>query len=42
MDTHREADPLTKAADAIEINSSNIDINGVVDIISTYIDGILN
>ncbi len=42
MDTHREADPLTKAADAIEINSSNVDINGVVDIISTYIDGILN
>lgn len=38
MDTHREVDPLTKAEDAVEINSSDLDINGVVNVISDYID----
>lgn len=41
IDTHREADPLVKAEDAIEVDSSNLDIYGVVDLISTYIDNLL-
>ncbi|MEG0774806.1 (d)CMP kinase [Clostridium sp.] len=41
IDTHREADPLVKAEDAIEVDSSNLDIYGVVDLISTYIDKLL-
>lgn len=36
-DTHRETDPLRKADDAIEIDSTNLDINGVVDVINNYI-----
>lgn len=41
IDTHRAADPLVKAEDAIEVDSSNLDIYGVVDLISTYIDNLL-
>ncbi|WP_138206882.1 (d)CMP kinase [Haloimpatiens lingqiaonensis] len=40
IDSNREISPLTKAEDAIEIDSSNLDIPGVVDKISYYIDGI--
>lgn len=40
IDSNREISPLTKAEDAIEIDSSNLDILGVVDKISYYIDGI--
>lgn len=36
-DTHREADPLRKADDAIEIDTTDLDINGVVDVITEYI-----
>ena len=38
VDTHREANPLTKAKDAIEIDSSSLDIDGVVDKIIGYIN----
>lgn len=38
IDTHREITPLTKAEDAIEIDSSFLDINGVVDKIIGYIN----
>lgn len=37
IDTHRETDPLRKADDAIEIDSTNLDINGVVSVIGDYI-----
>ncbi|MBU3110815.1 (d)CMP kinase [Clostridium lacusfryxellense] len=33
-DTHRAVNPLTKAKDAIEIDSSNLDIDGVVQVIT--------
>lgn len=36
-DTHRDADPLKKADDAIEIDTTSLDINGVVNIINEYI-----
>lgn len=36
-DTHRATDPLKKADDAIEIDTTNLDINGVVDVINDYI-----
>ncbi|AVK46680.1 MULTISPECIES: (d)CMP kinase [Clostridium] len=36
-DTHRATDPLKKAEDAIEIDSTNLDINGVVNVIAEYI-----
>ena len=36
-DTHRATDPLKKADDAIEIDSTSVDINGVVEIINEYI-----
>lgn len=36
-DTHRSTDPLKKADDAIEIDTTNLDINGVVDLINDYI-----
>lgn len=36
-DTHRATDPLKKAEDAIEIDSTNLDINGVVETINEYI-----
>ena len=36
-DTHRETDPLKKADDAIEIDSTSLDINGVVKVINDYI-----
>ncbi|WP_294155788.1 (d)CMP kinase [uncultured Clostridium sp.] len=36
-DTHRETDPLRKADDAIEIDSTSLDINGVVDEINKVI-----
>lgn len=36
-DTHRATDPLRKADDAIEIDSTNLDILGVVDTINEYI-----
>ena len=38
VDTHREVNPLTKAKDAIEIDSSSLDIDGVVDEIIGYIN----
>lgn len=41
-DTHREVDPLMKAEDAIEIDSSMLDISGVVDTMSVYIDRFLS
>jgi cytidylate kinase len=37
-DSHREFSPLTKAKDAIEIDSSALNINGVVDKIVEYIN----
>lgn len=37
IDTHRATDPLKKAEDAIEIDSTNLDINGVVNVIVDYI-----
>lgn len=37
-DTHRETDPLKKADDAIEIDSTSLDINGVVNTINEYIE----
>ncbi len=37
-DSHRKIDPLTKANDAIEIDSSTMDIKEVVDLISEYIN----
>lgn len=36
-DTHRATDPLKKAEDAIEVDSTNLDINGVVNVIAEYI-----
>lgn len=36
-DTHRATDPLKKADDAIEIDSTSVDINGVVEIINEHI-----
>lgn len=38
IDTHREVTPLIKADDAIEIDSSALDINGVVETIVGYIN----
>jgi cytidylate kinase len=38
IDTHREITPLVKADDAIEIDSSALDINGVVETIVGYIN----
>ncbi len=38
IDSHREVDPLRKAEDAIEIDSSLMDINDVVNEISKYIN----
>ena len=37
-DSHRKIDPLTKAKDAIEIDSSSMNIKEVVDVISQYIN----
>ena len=37
-DSHREIDPLCKAEDAVEIDSSLMDIQEVVNAISKYID----
>lgn len=37
-DTHRATDPLRKAEDAIEIDTTNLDINGVVNKINEYIE----
>ena len=37
-DTHRATDPLRKADDAIEIDTTNLDINGVVSTIIEYIE----
>ncbi len=38
IDTHREVTPLIKSKDAIEIDTSFMDINQVVDTISAYIE----
>lgn len=38
IDTHREVNPLTKAKDAIEIDSSALNINGVAETIVEYIN----
>ncbi|MCB2288313.1 (d)CMP kinase [Clostridium sp. CS001] len=38
IDTHREITPLVKACDAIEIDSSALDIDGVVETIVGYIN----
>lgn len=38
IDSHREVDPLQKAEDAIEIDSSLMDIDEVVNAISKYIE----
>ena len=37
-DTHRATDPLRKADDAIEIDTTSLDINGVVNTINEYIE----
>jgi cytidylate kinase len=37
-DTHRDIDPLRKADDAIEIDTTVLDINGVVNRINEYIE----
>jgi cytidylate kinase len=39
LDTTRTVNPLTKAVDAIEIDSSNLTINQVVEVMSNYIKG---
>ncbi|MDY5912098.1 MAG: (d)CMP kinase, partial [Inconstantimicrobium porci] len=36
-DTHREVDPLRKADDAVQIDTTGLDIDGVVNKISKYI-----
>lgn len=41
IDSHREVNPLTKAEDAIEIDSSFLSIDEVVDVMSKYIDEFL-
>lgn len=38
IDSHREINPLTKAEDAIEIDSSNLSIDEVVDKMADYIN----
>ncbi len=38
IDTHREVSPLKKAIDAIEIDSNDLDVNGVSKIIIEYIN----
>jgi CMP/dCMP kinase len=38
IDSHREINPLTKAEDAIEIDSSNLSIDEVVDKMANYIN----
>lgn len=38
IDTHRELNPLTKCEDATEIDTSNMDINQVVECISNHVD----
>ena len=40
IDSNREVDPLRKAEDAIEIDSSTMDISEVVETISKYISSI--
>lgn len=40
IDSNRDVDPLRKAEDAIEIDSSTMDINEVVEVISKYISSI--
>lgn len=42
MDSNREIDPLKKADDAIEIDTTGLDINGVVSSISNVLDKKLN
>lgn len=42
MDSNREIDPLKKADDAIEIDTTGLDINGVVNSISNVLDKKLN
>lgn len=42
IDSHRETDPLKKAEDAIEIDSTNLDISGVVDVICENIRKSIN
>jgi cytidylate kinase len=37
IDTHRAADPLKKADDAVEIDTTNLDISDVVNVINEYI-----
>ncbi len=37
MDSHREISPLVKSEDALEIDSSNLSISEVVEVISKYI-----
>ena len=38
IDSNRETDPLRKASDAIEVDTTGLDINGVVNKISDYIN----
>ena len=38
IDMHREVNPLRKAVDAVEIDSSDLDIDGVVIAIESYIN----
>lgn len=42
QDSNRITDPLKKADDAIEIDSTSLDINGVVNVINKYIEDKLN
>lgn len=42
IDSHRETDPLKKADDAVEIDSTNLDINGVVNAICESIRKVIN
>lgn len=42
VDSNREIDPLKKADDAIEIDTTGLDINGVVNSISNVLDKKLN
>lgn len=39
LDMNREISPLKKADDAIEVDTTGLDINGVVEVISNYIGG---
>ena len=42
IDSHRETDPLKQSKDAVLIDSTSLDINGVVESICSYINKAIN